>query len=259
VLYPNVEPVPETTRLCTGGSLDGGRLPLAEFSSSLFKRTRVQKRPDRRGRPVLLLVCDGSGSLNHHQMWMTKLLAAGWLVSTARTGIQVLAALYNQGPVSRGIAGALIHWIHHPEKSAVLNQREAIRAVAALGDKGSGGQADAPSLQFLLDEALRLSRGRSIYLVLMSDTKWVRSVGGETGYAEVRAVLEDHIGRLGDRLHVTLVALGVNDDTGFEDVVDAVVRVSDAEITDAAAVAKKIALYVAACMRQQRKLLDTPH
>jgi len=258
VLYPNKERVPETARLCTGGAIDGGRLPLAQFSGAIFKRSNILERPDPRGRPVLLLVCDGSGSLNNQQMRMTKLLASSWLASTARTNIKVLAALYNMESVSRGISGPLIRWIYHPEKTPAVSQSEAIRAVAALGVKGSGSQADAPSLQFLLDEALRVSRGRSLYLVLISDTQWIRSLGGESGYAEVRAVLEDHMRRLKERLHVTLVALGVNGETGFENVVDAVVRISNEEVSDAGAVAKKLALYVASCMRERRKLITEP-
>jgi hypothetical protein len=258
VLYPNVEKTPETTRLCASGAIDAARLPVAAFSTSVFKRARIQERPDRRGRPLLLLVCDGSGSLGHRPMWMTKVLAASWLASTAKTDIQVLAALYHSGPISRGTSGPLIEWIYHPEKTAATNRNDAVRAVSALPDKGSGGQADAPSLQFLMDEAERLSRGRSIYLVLISDTQWVRSIGGESGYAEVRAVLEEHIERLEERLHVTLVALGVKRETGFENVVDAVVSVSDKEIAHTSAVAKKIALYVAGCMRERRKLVDKP-
>jgi hypothetical protein len=259
VLYPNVERVPKTTRLQTGGSLDSSRLPVAEYSAAAFKRSRMQERPDRRGRPLLLLACDGSASLDRRQMKMTKLLAASWLASTARTRVQVLAALYNSQPISPRVNGPLVNWIYHAEKTPAANQFEAIRAVAALPQKGTGMQADAPSIQLLMDEAQRLSRGRSIYLVLISDTKWNCSVGGESGYAEVRAVLEEQIRQLKERLHVTLVALGVDDDTGFEDVVDAVVRVSDEELTDTAAVAQKIALYVARCMGERRKLMDGTH
>jgi hypothetical protein len=259
VLYPNVERVPETTRFRTGGSLDSNRLPIAEVSAAVFKRSRMQERPDRRGRPLLLLACDGSASLDSRQMRMTKVLAASWLASTARTRVQVVAALYNSQPISPGGSGPLIQWIYHAEKTPAANQFEAIRAVAALPQKGTGMQADAPSIQFLMDEAQRLARGRSIYLVLISDTEWNCSVGGESGYAEVRAVLGDNIQQLKERLHVTLVALGVDGDTGFEDIVDAVVRVSDAELTNTTAVAQKIAVYVARCMGERRKLIDGTH
>jgi len=256
VLYPDVERVPETTRFCARGALDGSRLALAAVSDAIYKRSRHRDRPDPRGRPLLLLVCDGSGSLQASQMGMVKILAASWLASTEKTSVQVIAALYHSGTISRGIAGPLIEWIHHPEKTPATNRRDAIRAVAALPPKGRGGQADAPTLQFLLDEARRLGRGRSIYLVLISDTKWIKSVGGESGYAEVRVVLEEAMRQLKERLHVTLVALGVSGKTGFEDVIDAVVRVSGEEIADIPSVAKRIALYVARCMRERRKLCE---
>jgi hypothetical protein len=244
------------SRLRTGGSLDSSRLSVAEFSAAVFKRWPIQERPDPRGRPLLLLVCDGSGSLRTPEMRLTKVLAASWLASTARTDVQVLAALYNADQISPGMSGPLVQWIYHPEKTACTSQIEGIRAVVSLPDKGHGGQADAPSLQFLLAEAERISRGRAIYLVLMSDTKWIRSVGGKTGYHEVRAVLEDHMRRLDERFHVTLVALGVGSSTGFEDIVDSVISVSAADLTDRTAVANKIALYVANSMRERRKTIS---
>jgi len=106
-LYPNVEPIPQILRLLPSGSLDAGRLALADFSPIIFKRYRMREKDDPRGRPVLVIACDGSGSLNKHQMRMLKVLAAAWLNSTARNNIQVLACLYHSGQVRGGLAAPL--------------------------------------------------------------------------------------------------------------------------------------------------------
>ena len=79
-LYPNVQQIPETERLRTSGSLDAGRLSVADYSQVIFRRYRIREKADPRGKPVVLIACDGSGSLNQKQMQMLKLLAAAWLV-----------------------------------------------------------------------------------------------------------------------------------------------------------------------------------
>jgi hypothetical protein len=57
------------------------------------------------------------------------------------------------------------------------------------------------------------------------------------------------------RLHTTLVALGVAQETGFEDLLDKVIRVAPEDLTKPVTLSEKISLYVASCMREQRKLL----
>ena len=102
-----------------------------------------------------------------------------------------------------------------------------------------------------------LARGKMIYVILISDCEWNRSFNaGESGAEEVRAVLEEAYRRWTNRLDVTLVALGVQGETGFEDLVNKVVTVPDDRLNDCAAVAGQIGVYVASCMTERRKLIS---
>jgi hypothetical protein len=91
---------------------------------------------DPRGRPVLVIACDGSGSLNDDQMKMLKLLTTGYLESTAKRNIQVLAGLYHSGHIRKGVSGPLVQWIHHPQKTPATSGRDSVRALVSLPDTG---------------------------------------------------------------------------------------------------------------------------
>ncbi|MDY6988906.1 MAG: hypothetical protein SWQ30_12720 [Thermodesulfobacteriota bacterium] len=255
-LYPNIQEVPETQRFCTSGSLDPSRLALANFSSAVFKRCRIREKPERKGRPVLVIACDGSGSLDDDQMKMVKILAAGWLSATAKSDVQVLAGLYHSGHIRKGVSGPLVQWIYHPHKTPALSPRDACRCLVSLPDTGTGVQSDALSLAFIMEEAQRLAKGTMIYLILLSDTEWNRSFDTEKdGEEEVYAYFESAYEALPGKLHTTLVALGVSEETGFEDLLDKVITVSSEELEDYAAVAEKIGVYVASCVSERSRLV----
>ncbi|MBM4088962.1 MAG: hypothetical protein FJ276_05940 [Planctomycetes bacterium] len=256
-LYPNIEESPVTERYRPSGTLDPTRLAYADFSSAVFRRTCVLERADRRGKPVLLIACDGSGSLSAQQMSMLKVLATAWLNSTVKTQVQVLAALYHSGDVRKNLTGPLVQWIYHPHKTQATSRRDAARTLVSLPKSGTGCQSDALSIAFLLEEARRLARGRMVYLILLTDTAWNVSFHiGKTGKEEMLDLLTEAIGESAGRLHVTLVALGPSQTTtGFEEVVDKVIHVSQQELTDFVAVAQKIAVYVGATMKERQRLV----
>jgi hypothetical protein len=255
-LYPNIQEVLETQRLRASGSLDPARLALADFSSVIFKHYRIREMSDRRGRPVLVIACDGSGSLNSHQMKMVKILAAGWLNSTAKSDVQVLAGLYHSGQIREGVSGPLVQWIYHPHKTPATSRRDASRSLVSLPNTGTGVQSDALSLAFIMGEARGLARNNMVYLILISDTEWNRSFQtGKDGKEEVYSYFKTAYEEFSGKLHTTLVALGVSGETGFEDMLDKVIAVSDDELGDYVAVAEKIGVYVASCMRERRKMV----
>ena len=255
-LYPNIQQVPETERFRTSGSLDPARLPLADFASAIFRRYRIREKADRRGRPVLVIACDGSGSLNRDQMKMVKVLAAGWLNSTVRSDVLVLAGLYHSGRIRPGVNGPLVRWIYHPRKTPATSRGDAMRALVSMPNTGTGVQSDALSLAFIMEEARQLARGNMVYLCLISDTAWNRSFHTERGgEEEVRSYFRMAYEEFPGKLHTTLVALGVSGETGFEEALDAVITVSDKELKDHAAVAEKIGVYVASCMRERNRLV----
>ena len=256
ILYPNVEELPIKERLCTAGSLDPSRLAMIYHSSAIFKRVRVQEQADRRGQPVLVIACDGSGSLDSQQMQMVKVLASAWLRSTTKSRIKLLAGLYHSGEIRQGITAPLVQWIYHPHKTPATSRKEATRAVVTLPDNGTGIQSDALSLAFMLDEAKAIARGRMIYLILITDCEWNRSFNTvQSGTQEMMSLLEEQYADLEGRLHITLVALGVDEETGFEDRVDKLIRVPEGKLSDYRGVAENIGVYVASCMKARRQLI----
>lgn len=255
-LYPNVEELVETERLLSTGALDPGRLAMADYSMVVFRRYRINEKADRKGQPLLLIACDGSGSLNHIQMRMLKVLAAAWLNSTARTRVQVMAGLYHSGEVRKDIAGPLVQWIYHPHKTPAISRKDAVRALVTLPDTGTGTQSDALSLAFMMSEASKVARGRMIYLILITDCQWNKCLPGErSGKEEVRVVFENIYEKSAENLHATLVALGSSGQTGFEDLVDKVIAVPESKLADYAGMAEEIGVYVASCIRERRRFV----
>lgn len=255
-LYPNVEERVETQRFRATGSLDPARLSLADCSQAVFKRYRIHDRADRKGHPLLLIACDGSGSLSGSQMKMVKVMAAAWLTATARSQVQVMAGLYHSGEIRAGISGPLVQWMVHPLKTPAISRREAAHAIVSLPETGTGVQSDALSLAFMLKEAARVARGRRIYLVLISDCQWNRSFSvGKSGREEVLALFENAYEEFSDNLHTTLVALGAPPQADFEARLDKVVAVPAGKLEDYAGLAEQVGVYVATCMKERRALL----
>ncbi len=257
-LYPNVTEQVETERLRTTGALDPARLSMADYSSVIFKRYRMHEKADRKGKPLLLIACDGSGSLNRKEMNMLKILAAAWLRSTARLQVQVMAGLYHSGEVRKGLSGPLVQWIYHPCKTPAYGRNDAVRALVALPPSGTGVQSDALSLAFMIDEAARIARGRMIYLILISDCCWNRSFHTDrSGREEVQALFDNVREQYRHNLHTTLVALGVKEATGFEDTLDKIISVPEEKLDDYAGMAEQIGVYVASCMKERRRHIAT--
>ncbi len=254
-LYPSLREHPEVVRNQPGGQLDPQRLPIAEFSDAVFRRYRVRRRRDTRGRAVLAIAADGSGSLTDAQMRMCKVLSAAWLESARRGELNILASLYHSGLARGGVEGPMVQWIYHPTKTPAPNPREAVRAVASLPDEGTGCQSDALSLAHILDEAAALARGSQIYLVVISDCSWNQSFPElkKSGEEEVVELLKARKKALKGQLHVTLVSLESKVQPVVADTVDKVVAVSREDLENPEAVAGHIGGYVASCIRERRK------
>jgi hypothetical protein len=254
LLYLNTTYPLHVERHRTSGALDPSRLALTDVSAAVFRQYRLREEADPRGNPVVLVACDGSGSLTADQMRMAKLFVTAWLLSTAKTGVQLLAGLYHSGNVHGQLNMPLIQWIYHPHKSAALGNLDAVRGVASLPPSGTGAQSDALSLAFMLEEARTLARGKMIYLILISDTAWNRcSQRANSGEEEMVTLFSAAAEEFSGRLHTTLVALGVTKECGLETLVDRMVTVSPDELKNPSVVASSIGTMVASCMRERRK------
>ncbi len=254
-LYPNIQQVPQMEAFHTSGVINSLRLACADFSAAFFKRYRINEIPDRKGKPLLVIAADGSGSLDASQMKMLKILSVSWMNSTLNTGIQVLAGLYHSGRIRPDITGPLVQWIYHPQKTPATNRSEAARAIVSLPESGTGMQSDALSIRFMIDEAVRIAKGRMIYLILLTDCAWNRSFDSEkTGTEEVMTVLGTINIELKGKLHVTLVSLGNVVEDNIKKHVDKVITISDTDLNDTRKVAEQIGVYVASCIGERKKL-----
>ncbi|MBN1674972.1 MAG: hypothetical protein JXR37_28275 [Kiritimatiellae bacterium] len=259
VLYPNVQQIADKRRFRTTGLLDPSRLAVADFSNAVFRQTFIQTSPDPRGKPLLVIACDMSSSLDRTQSEMVKILAAAWLEATTFRGIRVLAALYHSGSRA-GVSGPLVQWVYHPIRTIARNPRDAVRALAAI-DKGTGRQSDALSLAYILGEARAIARGSMTYLIVISDCEFNASLEQPDEadqmkpVDEVTAVLRNAREESGGGLHTTLAALDVSGDTGLEPVVDKVIKVDKDNLQNGEAVAQQISTYVASCMKERRALI----
>lgn len=254
-LYPSMheEIVMEYPR--RSGQMDARRLPMAEFSDTLYRRFRAREALDPSGRALLLIAADASASLSDSQMRMCKYLMSAWLDSITSGKMQVAAAFYHSGAIRAGLTGPLVQWVYHPGKTPVYTPREALRAVASLPNSGSGAQSDALSLIYLFDEAKKLSCGATVYLTLITDCAFNKSFAGAQGKGvdEVVEVLTKRRAEFEEKLHITLVSLGKSAPNQISEAVDSVISVDETALKDPVMVAKGIGSYVAACIRGRRE------
>ncbi len=256
LLYPNIKETTSMERFRATGSLDPSRLACAAFSDAVYRRTLTGRSVDERGKPVLVIAADASASLNPQQAELIRLLCAGWIRSVRRSSVQLICCLYHSDSLRQTQAGRLVQWIIHPRKTFGRDTTEAIRALAGFR-RGQGAQADALSIRFIVDEAQRIAAGRMVFLVLLTDADWNRSFRGKASGAEEVAMTFDGLDAdYPDRLHKTVVVLG-NEKHNLGNTPDAVIIVPAEELKDIDAVTRRIAGYVAAAMKERKRLMKT--
>jgi hypothetical protein len=248
ILYRNTR---STTlmRRQSSGSLDGTSLATATFREAVYRK-HVALPESGRGRPIVVLAGDSSSSLSDNQASLIRLLMAAWVqaLNNGRLPLPVFSALYTglrSLPDPR--LQPQIHWVQHPEKPRGIG--ETMRALAGFTD-GIGMQADALSIRHIIRSAAQYQRKRvpggqigTIFFVLITDAEWRKCLPTEeSAVDEVRSVVKAL--RREYRLHCTLVVVG-DAESGIDDLVDASIRVHDAELPDTAAVTRKISTYVA--------------
>jgi hypothetical protein len=250
-LYPSEEELTRIEHIHSSGCLDPKRLPVAGFCEASFRRFRSRKEPSPAGKAVLLTVADISASLSDPQMGMCKLLMASWARSVRYSNMHFLAALYH----SERRSTPLVQWVYHPFKTPASSPIEAVRAVASLPNEGTGAQSDALSLKYVLDQAVGLAKGSHIYVTLISDCDWNKCFPEteKTAEEEVADVLAGFQDKLGDRLHITLVALEDKNQKQINGLVDKRLVVDDKALSHPEMAAEKIGRYVASCIRERRR------
>lgn len=258
-LYPNTGKEFAMEYPCASGQMDPRRLPIAEVCDAAYRRYRTFNVTSPVGRSLLLIAADASGSLSDPQMQMCKCLMTAWLDSVYSARLQVLAGFYHSGGIRTHLSGPLVQWVYHPRKTPVYAPRDAVGAVANLPDSGSGAQSDALSLTYMLDEAASVSRGAFVYLTLISDCAFNKSyrLSEITAMEEVVETFKQAREQMDGRLHITLVGLGKAIPDKIKDAVDGIITVDEDALKSPHKVAENIGMYVAACIRNRREMMES--
>ncbi len=252
-IYPSDEEILRVERIKSSGTIDPGRLPYYEFTEAIHKRFILEHQLQKEGQSLVLLVCDGSGSMTPKKYYMLRLLTVAWLESTIRTSVKIMAGIYNEGTVSQGRYGPILEWIYHPMKTVSASQKEAVRAVASIPERGSGGQKDALALSYCLQEAASVARGKNIYLIHITDLGWCNSFGTAlSAEEEILHVIQQFKNGRKDQLHYTLVGLHADTAGKIGQVVDEFISLSEAELNTPFSAASKIAVYCRSILKKQR-------
>jgi len=214
-IFPSTEQLPVVEKLRASGMLDPGRLAIHQCSEAIFKRFISEEILDKRGKPLVMIVCDGSGSMSSEKMHMLKILSAAWINSTLRSTVQIMAGIYSDGSVGKNRYGPIVRWMYHPAKTPATSKKEAVRAIANLPESGSGGQKDALAIGYMLQEADKFARGKRIYMIHITDTGFCGSFSNNmSAEEEVVTVLSQRKQKVRDKFHYTLVGLGITSGGG---------------------------------------------
>jgi hypothetical protein len=239
----------------TRGRLDAGRLAIAPFAQSIFKRDHQCELREEKERPLVLIAADASGSMTRTHMEIIKMLCVAWLRATVPLGVQNLIGLYHSGSVCEGVSQPLVRWIHHPEKTTSAGGVDPDLAAISFPHQGSGVQSDVLSLRYITTEARRLAKGTHICLSVISDCNWNSSFGNSLdGAEEMRLFFQQVRKELNGALHACVVGLGVSGSTGMEIVVDDIVTIPKEAMRNPLTVAAQIASRIAAFVLQASKV-----
>ncbi len=247
LLYPSLVTRLERVRHRASGAPDPRRLALYPFSDTIYQQHRQERVPAPSNIPrcVVLLACDGSGSMGEPEIRVLKLLTCAFMESLVGVrGVQLLAGAYNDNSEQgRFCREPTVRWLHHPRLTPGRTPLEAGRAIAAFPDKGSGRNHDTISLSYMLDEAIGLARGGTCYLVNLTDTRFNSPDRARTGQSVMEDFLREAKALDDIDLDYTLVGIGVDEDYQLAGA-DAVLAVPSIKLGDTAALVDRVARYV---------------
>ena len=259
LLYPSLVTHLERVRYRASGAPDPRRLALFPFSDTIYQQHRQERVPAPSNIPrcVVLLACDGSGSMGEPEIRVLKLLTCAFMESLVGVrGVHLLAGAYNDNS-DRGRFNRepMVRWLHHPKLTPGRTPLEAGRAIAAFPDKGTGRNHDTVSLSYMLDEAIGLARGGTCYLVNLTDTRFNSPDRSRSGQDVMEDFLREAKAQGEIDLDYTLVGIGADEDYRL-DGADAVLTVPPLELADTATLVDRVARYVTESVAARRAGLE---
>lgn len=196
-------------------------------------------------RSIVVIACDGSGSMHEREICVFKLLASVLAeVLDGVPGVLLVAGAYSDASDQPGhAAGPEVYWLMHPTLAPVRTPGEAGRAIAAFPDAGAGRNHDTVSLSYMVCEASRLARGGTCFLVNLTDTRFNSDDPTRTGKELMEEFLHEARAVDGVDLNYSVVAIGVEEDYRLAGA-DAVLVVPVEGLNDTVAIVERIARHI---------------
>jgi len=254
MIYPNRREEIVRQRFRSSGNFDPSRMHMYPFSDAIYRTHQpIEKLDSLARRPsVILVCCDGSGSMGRPESLLLKILLTAFAESlSGRRKIVLLAGIYHSGSLGRSVEGPMVRWLHHPLLTPAVSPAHAARAIASFPEAGTGVNRDIISITYMIEEARTLARGGSCYVVNLTDTQFNSCTGKKSGEEEMKDLLAA-VKELPDMdVHYTVVALG-RPETYKLPGADKVICVPSDKLNDTTAVAEKIAQFVGESIRENR-------
>ncbi len=187
-------------------SFQNNLLPLYKVKDLIYKKTILNHR-DSKGKPVVVLMVDMSGSMKGAPLECTKIITAAW---SEHKDIKLLAGAYTTAASPHGTR-AIVRWIYHPKNTMGATRNESLGRIVSISDMSLGGNEDAAALFKILSEVRKMASSMDkVYLIHLTDTGFCKSFknSSKSASSEIDTVLKHFKQRIfRNRLHVTLVAL----------------------------------------------------
>jgi len=257
-IYPNAEHTNRFENRKTSAKVfDKNRIPLYRVSDAIYLKFTNQVKLKKNGNASVLILADGSGSMDEKKTKFLRLITVSWLRSIMSSSIQLFSGIFNNGNVGDGRYGPKLSWIIHPVKTPAVSKKDYVKAAANIPIRGSGGQEDALALAYSISEVLNYnrSRDRSLFLVLLTDTGYCSSFAGKGMSAEdeVIEVIKHYQNKLKDRFHFTMVGLSVDSGGRLGEIANRTICLNSSDLTDTYTCARKVGLYVSECLKESNR------
>ncbi len=240
--YSNIEKELYRKNTKSGYEIHPNKLPVFQVSDHLFLRSECREK-ERQGKPLLVILYDGSGSMNGLEFELAKILVAGISAAAMDLDLVLRAAVYgnNGHPV--------LDYLCHEDLVASQDVHEITARIHH--SRCYGGQEDALSILHILKEAANKYQGkRTCYFILITDEGYGKSFAlqGCNPTEEVQEVINKCRQEIWkDQLHTTLISFR-SIPSDLVDTVDKVIYLKKEHLQQMDAVCQRIGQYIASCI-----------
>ncbi|MDH3244029.1 MAG: VWA domain-containing protein [Saprospiraceae bacterium] len=222
----------------SGTRLNAKQLPLYRTEMRLFDRRIPKTINQSGGRPCLLILYDGSGSMNGDRFELAKVITGAFVTFGRIKDFDMMAAVYGSstGDHLDYLVDDTTQWVLEESLDRIIHSRT------------YGGQKDALSLATFLKKARRKFGNRRSHLIFITDEGFCDSFSRPQfpdALSEVSEVLRQGYEELfPNNLEVTLVSFDTNGVSKLKGMVDEIIHLKAADLPNTLGIAAEVGAYV---------------